>query len=265
MPNAGHDMGIGGRVRAARQRRGWSREALAFHAGISWSAITQLETGRRRNLRPSTLAGLAGALGVTVDYLVSGNAVKSQMLEHHALLYDSDADFAAAGARFLSEAVEGSEAALAVTTGPHCELLREHLDDAEPRVEFADQATWCATPSGALSRLRTFVDGHVDAGRAWVRVLVEPVTADRPVADARLWARYEALLNVVFRSTPITVVCAYDAVALDANVLEHLLVTHPHTLGEAEALASSEYLDPLEFVLTPGTGADAGPATGADR
>ncbi len=265
LPNAGHDMGIGGRVRAARQRRGWSREALAFHAGISWSAISQLEAGRRRNLRPSTLAALAGALGVTVDYLVCGNALTSQMLEHRALLYESDAEFAAAGVAFLREGVERSEAALAVTTEAHCGLLREHLGDAEPHIEFADQASWCATPSGALSRLRTFADGHIDAGSRWVRILMEPVTAGRPVADGRLWARYEALLNVVFRSTPITVLCAYDAVALDADVLEHLLVTHPHTLGEAQARASSEYLDPVEFVLTPRTGADAAPATGADR
>ena len=102
MASADHDLGIGSRVRAARHRRGWSREALAFHAGISWSAISQLEAGRRRNLRPSTLAALAGALNVTVDYLVTGCAVSSEMLEHRALVYETEDEFLAAAVPFLA-------------------------------------------------------------------------------------------------------------------------------------------------------------------
>src|SRR5438445_8615473 len=83
--------GLGARVRAARQRRGWSREALAFHSGISWSAIAQVESGRRTNVRPSTLHALALALGVTIDYLVAGRSVAAPMMEHQALLYATDA------------------------------------------------------------------------------------------------------------------------------------------------------------------------------
>jgi transcriptional regulator with XRE-family HTH domain len=260
MPNASGDIGIGGRVRAARQRRGWSREALAFHAGISWSAISQLEAGRRRNLWPGTLAALSGALGVTVDYLVSGGAVWAEMLQHRALLYEGDAEFLGASAPFLSAAVERSEAALAVTTGTHCELLRKHLGGAECRVEFADQASWCSTPGGALRRVRAFVDGHLDAGIRWIRILVEPVTAGRSDIDPRLWARYESLFNLVFRLAPLTALCAYDAAALDADLLEQVHVTHPHALGEAgEPVANADYRDPVEFMLAPATGADAPP------
>ncbi len=265
MPSADDDLGIGSRVRAARQRRGWSREALAFHAGISWSAITQLEAGRRRNLRPSTVAALAGALGVTVDYLVSGSDTTAEMLEHGSLIFENDDEFLAASVPFLTAAVDRSETALAVTTAHHCDLLRSHLGSVSRHVEFADQASWCDTPGNALTRLRAFVDGHLAAGAHWLRILVERAPLGRSVADAEVWGRYESLLNLVFASTPLTVVCAYETSTLEPELVDHVLPTHPHTLAEsAELVANSGYLDPVEFVLAAAD-ADAAPPTGVNR
>jgi MEDS: MEthanogen/methylotroph, DcmR Sensory domain len=153
-----------------------------------------------------------------------------------------------------------------VTTAAHCDLLREQLGDAGRGVEFADQSSWCSTPGGALGRLRAFVEGHVEAGVHWVRILVEPVMAGRPGDEIPLWPRYEALLNLVFRSAPLTVLCAYDTAALDPDVLEQLLVSHPHTLSPAgDVVASGDYLDPVDFVLAPSTVADAARPTGVNR
>jgi transcriptional regulator with XRE-family HTH domain len=251
MANVHDDPGIGRRVSAARRRLGWSREALAFHAGISWSAIRQLEAGRRRNLRPGTLAGLARALGVTVGYLVSGDVVSVEMLEHRVLVYETDAEFMRAAVRFLSEAVERSEAALAVTTSAHCDELRDRLGDETSGVEFADQSSWCDTPGGAMSRTRAFVRGHLEAGVPWIRILVEPQLTGRSNVEIRLWAKYESLFNLVFQTAPLTTLCAYDA-ALDAEVLEQMRSTHPDThSATGETTPNGAYLDPTEFVLTP--------------
>src|SRR3954451_8074943 len=63
------DAGIGDRLAGARRRLAWAREELAFKAGISWSAIPQIKSGRRPHPRPATLSALASALGVTIDYL----------------------------------------------------------------------------------------------------------------------------------------------------------------------------------------------------
>ena len=54
---------IGESLKAARERLGWSREALAYHSGVSWSAIAQIESGRRKDVRLSSLSALAEALG----------------------------------------------------------------------------------------------------------------------------------------------------------------------------------------------------------
>ena len=55
---------LGESLKAARARAGWSREALAYHSGVSWSAIAQIESGRRNDVRLSSLSALAEALGV---------------------------------------------------------------------------------------------------------------------------------------------------------------------------------------------------------
>src|SRR6202162_3278446 len=91
---------LGGSLRSARERMGWSREALAYHSGLSWAAIAQIESGRRQEVRVSSLVALASALGVSVDYLVGGAAtVSPDLFRHRLLVYGSGGgDFAAAGA-----------------------------------------------------------------------------------------------------------------------------------------------------------------------
>src|SRR6202043_3822709 len=95
--------GIGARVRAARERLGWTREALAFHSGLSWSAVAQVESGRRTNLRPSPLAALSRPLGVSIDYLIDGSQSPPTMLDHSAFRYDADDQFATTMGAFLAE------------------------------------------------------------------------------------------------------------------------------------------------------------------
>ncbi len=108
---------IGDSLRAARMRLGWSRETLAHHSGVSWSAIAQIESGRRKDVRLSSLSALADALGVSVDHLIgTAAATAPQPFDHRLLTYGSDEDFLAAAIPFLAEGMERSESLLAVTT-----------------------------------------------------------------------------------------------------------------------------------------------------
>ena len=245
------DNGIGRRLRAARYRCGWSREALAFHSGISWSAIAQVESGRRRNLRPATLTALAGALEVTIDYLVTGRSPAVPMLEHRALVYGSDSEFVGAAVPFLAEALERSEAAIVVTGERNAELLRDALGRQAERVEFAEQASWYRTPVGALDGYRAFLRASLDAGAPWVRVIGEPVWAGRSESETRIWTRYESLLNLVLSAEPATVLCPYDTRTVGGDTLDDARITHPHTVDRCGLATSPEYVDPTGFVLEP--------------
>lgn len=242
------DIGIGSRLRTARQRRGWNREALAIHSGISWSAIAQVECGRRKHLRPQTLFALARALGVTADYLIAGRA-SVPMLCHRALLYDSDEAFLAVAVPFLAEAAERSEAALVVTGEANIKLLRGTLGELAGQVEFAERASWYRTPTAALRGYEAFLDARIEAGAPWVSVIGEPVWAGRSAPEVQAWARYESLLNLSFGGAPLTVLCPYDRRELDDEIIAQACATHSHSVEREVLKANPEFTDPRDFVL----------------
>ncbi len=62
--------GVGERIRAAREVKGLSGNALALAAGISQGHLRDIETGRIRDPGVSVVQALARALGVTVDELL---------------------------------------------------------------------------------------------------------------------------------------------------------------------------------------------------
>jgi len=93
-------------LKSARERLGWSRETLAHESGLSWAAITQIESGRRREVRASSLLALASALGVTVDYLLGGAASASPgLLNHRLLVYGTDDEYLRSSVPFILEGI----------------------------------------------------------------------------------------------------------------------------------------------------------------
>jgi transcriptional regulator with XRE-family HTH domain len=245
------DANLGTRLRAARIRCDWSREELAVHSGLSWSAIAQVESGRRKNVRPQTLAALAKALGVTIDYLVHGVPVSSVMLEHQVLLYDTDEEFVDTVAPFLSEGIERAEALLVVTTSARIELLRERLASDAERVEFGDRESWYTDPGPALRDLAEFVTAKLAAGAPWVRYVGDPDWSGNSDVESGLWTRYESLVNLVFASSPASLLCTYDTRAIAPEVARQACLTHPHTIGADGRAPNPDYADPGGFVLSP--------------
>jgi transcriptional regulator with XRE-family HTH domain len=239
---------IGTRVKSARERLGWNREELAFRAGISWSAIAQIESHRRTNLRPGTLSSLAGTLGVTIDYLVSG-CPRGPLLDHQALVYASDEELVAAVGPYLQAGIEQSEPVLAVTTPKNIRLLRRHLGTDAGAVEFADFASRFDAPASAIAGFRGFAGGAIEAGAPWVRILAEPIWKGRTASEVRLWTRLESLLNIAFASWPVTLLCPYDERVAPAKVIKQVTATHPRTLTSQGSRAAPGYVDPAGFIL----------------
>lgn len=66
---------LGLRIAALRRESGWSQAELAQRLGISASAVGMYEQGRREPAA-DILVLLARELGVTVDYLLTGNAAR---------------------------------------------------------------------------------------------------------------------------------------------------------------------------------------------
>jgi transcriptional regulator with XRE-family HTH domain len=238
-------------LKTARARLGWSREALAFHSGVSWSAIAQIESGRRKDVRLSSLSALAGALGVSIDYLVGSTAgLSSRLFEHRLLTYESDEQYVEGAVPFITEGLEQSHAHLVVGTPAQIELVREALDDRSEHVEFADSTEWYSTLAGALNRYRAYVKERVDAGAAWIRVVGDPVWAGRSQPETAAWFRYESLVNLAFAPAPATIVCAYDTSTFPEAIMEVARHTHPVAHG-GMLTDSTTYRETEDFLLDP--------------
>lgn len=243
--------GIGVRVRAARGRLGWSRETLAFHTGLSWAAITQVESGRRTNVWPGTLAALSRALGVSIDYLVAGAPPRPTMLEHALLPYRSDDQLRHLAGAFLADGVARSEATVAVMPATKIELLRDELGSHARSVKFIEAESFFRTPCAALEGYRAFAEAHLRRGVPWIRILGEPAWDEKAAEQVQLWNRYEALLNLVFAAYPLSIVCPYDERAVAPEILRQARLTHPKAFGSERIARSGDYADPVRFALEP--------------
>jgi hypothetical protein len=129
------------------------------------------------------------------------------------------------------------------------ELLRERLGSEADAAEFVAAENWYAEPDVAIAEYRKFVKAKIDAGAPWVRILGELLWSGKTESEIDRWTRYESLFNLVFASSPVTVVCLYDTRVVPAEIAKMALSTHPHTIGHAGVASSSEYADPAGFVL----------------
>ena len=241
---------IAATLKTARDRLGWTREALAYHSGVSWSAISQIESGRRKDVRLTSLSALANALGVSVDYLIGSAAAVTtpQLFEHRVLTYGTDEEFVAAAIPFLDEGVAQSHCLSVVVTEAKRELLRDALGDRSRHVEFEDWAGWYRSPQEALRRYGELVKQKVDSGAVWLRVLAEAAWSGTDF-DIATWTRYESLVNLAFASAPATIICTYDERDFPATVIADALQTHPAVAHGNDTTVSHSYRGPEDVLL----------------
>jgi transcriptional regulator with XRE-family HTH domain len=241
----------GAALRAARARAGWSREALAYHSGVSWSAIAQIESGRRKDIRLTSLSALADALGVSVDHLVGSAAAAAppEIFEHRVLLYGSDEEFLAGAIPFLDEGLDQSDRVLAITTTAKTKLLRNELGERSGLVEFANWAEWYRSPQNALRRYGEFLKEQVNDGAVWIRVVAEAAWTADSDAQIAAWTRYESLVNLAFASSPATILCTYDERTFSASDVANAQRTHPEIVCGSSATASASYQRPEDLLL----------------
>ncbi|MEY2436290.1 MAG: hypothetical protein QOF97_1126 [Acidimicrobiaceae bacterium] len=242
---------IGQSLKTARARLGWSRETLAYHSSVSWSAIAQIESGRRKDVRLSSLSALANALGVSVDYLIGTAAATTtpHLFEHRVLTYGSDDEFLASTTPFLVEGAERSHGLLAVTTKAKMALLRDSLADHADHIDFMDWTDWYRSPAASLSRYGTYVKDKFDSGAVWIRVVGEAGWSDHTEAEIAEWTRYESMINLAFATSPTTIMCTYDERSFPEEVIADARRTHPAIAHGNESTASPAYREPEDFLV----------------
>ncbi len=73
-------MALGERIRARRTELAWTQDLLCQKAGISKGFLSDLENGKR-NVSAETLLDLARVLGVSLDFLMTGQDAEAHAME----------------------------------------------------------------------------------------------------------------------------------------------------------------------------------------
>jgi anti-sigma regulatory factor (Ser/Thr protein kinase) len=162
-------------------------------------------------------------------------------LQHDAFLYESVDEYVQTVHRFVLGAIDADEAVLVSVPGPKLELLRHVIDGGVGRVEFADMTEVGRNPARIIPVISAFVAAH--PGRP-VRFVGEPIWAGRTQAEIVESTRHEALLNTAFAGADASILCPYDARALDAEVISDAKRTHPTLMRGGKRRKSDGYKDP---------------------
>lgn len=168
-------------------------------------------------------------------------------MEHDALLYGTDDEFAACMGPFARDGLDAGEPVVAVTGPANVALLRDLLGDDADRVEFIDADQWYRRPARTIAAYHRLVDDHVDAGASRVRVIGEVAfgSGEREHAE---WTRYESALNRAFAGARAWIVCPYDTRKLPARLVEDARRTHPWVIDGGHRSPSPRFIPPEEFV-----------------
>ena len=70
---------IGRRITDRRRKLGWTQEELAEKGDLTPQFVSYAESGKRA-MRPENLLKIASALGVSADYILTGEVVEKDLL-----------------------------------------------------------------------------------------------------------------------------------------------------------------------------------------
>lgn len=169
---------------------------------------------------------------------------------HEALLYAGEAEFVERAVSFIRAGLDAEEPILVVVGSRKIELLRGALDVDVDSVLFADMLEVGRNPARIIPAWRDFVSGHAGGGRR-LRGIGEPVWAGRSPAELVECQRHESLLNLGFATTPAWwLLCPYDTAALDPQVIDEALRSHPLVMDGAGARRSVDYRG-LQAAMAP--------------
>jgi anti-sigma regulatory factor (Ser/Thr protein kinase) len=174
----------------------------------------------------------------------------TQALRHHALLYDSDEEYAARSVAFLRDGLDAGESCVVGHNRAGLATMRDALGSDADRVAFVDLSWTYTRPARAVA-----------AYYGTFRRLLQNSPSVRAVAEFQFgptfedwheWESYEAITNVAYAHLPVWVVCTYPTNGIPDAVLDGVVSTHSEVLTE-QWMGSARFEDPREAVrrLTP--------------
>jgi anti-sigma regulatory factor (Ser/Thr protein kinase) len=187
------------------------------------------------------------------------NVTTRNPFQHEALVYRTADEFLAGTVPFVRAGLIADEPVLVAVPPASMELIQSALDASAERVRFVDMTEAGRNPGRIIPGvLHSFVSQHAPQR---VRVIGEPIWAGRSAAEYPACVQHEALINLAFADSDLTILCPYDARRLTGAALTDARRTHPviatgdgRRASEAYAAPDAvvaEFNRPLADPLTP--------------
>ncbi|MFD7132262.1 anti-sigma factor RsbA family regulatory protein [Streptomyces sp. NPDC059894] len=162
-----------------------------------------------------------------------------EVFAHPALFYRTGQEYAEQTVSFVRDGLAAGEPVAVAVPGPQLELIRSGLGADARDVRLLDMTEAGRNPGRIIPGvLKAFADAH---RQSRVRIIGEPIWAERSTVEYPACAQHEALINAAFEGRAVTILCPYDESRLDAAVLADARVTHPTVIAGGRERPSDVY------------------------
>jgi anti-sigma regulatory factor (Ser/Thr protein kinase) len=166
-------------------------------------------------------------------------AASGSRFRHLALFYRGPADYLAAVGGLIQASRARGDAVLVAVPERKAQLVRHELGADSAQVTLVDMAELGRNPARIIPAVLAYAGQH--PGRP-VCCIGEPIWPGRTAAEMQEATRHEALTNLAFRDSPVTLVCPYDSTGLPGSVIADAESTHPAIVKDGKETASASYL-----------------------
>jgi anti-sigma regulatory factor (Ser/Thr protein kinase) len=175
-----------------------------------------------------------------------GGQEPGRTFAHHALLYNGVDEYLAGTVPYLREALAADEPVAVAVPPDKLALISGELGRDAGRVRFVNMHEAGRNPGRIIPGvLAAFAAEH--AGRT-VRIVGEPIWADRSALEYVACVQHESLINLAFAGLSGTILCPYDAGSLDPGWMVDAERTHPQLVRLGLTWPSYRYVEPAELL-----------------
>ncbi|MDJ0765793.1 MAG: MEDS domain-containing protein [Myxococcota bacterium] len=180
---------------------------------------------------------------------------------HMCLIYDNDKEREHVIAKFLQAGLAQEEKVAYFADIMTPADVRTWLAEMGVQVPEAESEGFSATiamdtycpdgkfiPQRMLDTLRAFYHQTLDEDYPGGRVSGEMTWALRGIPGAERLMEYEALVNDVLTTHPITAICQYDARRFDGAQILDVLRVHPMMIVHGQIVRNPYYMRPEDFL-----------------
>ncbi|MBI4383640.1 MAG: MEDS domain-containing protein [Nitrospinae bacterium] len=183
---------------------------------------------------------------------------------HMCLVYSDDAERLESIAKFLEAGILNNEkVGYFADAAPPDEIKKALLGHMSAGAARSDGAkldvrtardVYCPkgrfVPGEMLDTLRGFYDSAVEEGYGNARASGEMSWALKGIPGSDRLVEYEALINDLIVTHPLTPICQYNANLFDGATILNILKVHPMMIVHGQVVRNPYYQEPREFFKT---------------